>query len=271
MNLLWNKKVEVRDLWMPECFGLFIKRDEKVTYFYKSYYELFSISEGDTQPRPLYSCGRNGSLELPHRWIVVETPDTAFLLVSEDRGIDLKNNQILYELPSQFLAAYNQQFLPEKSLVDAPQHLGEFTVLHKGNCGYTCMREASKLWEFTGRAYLYTDMMRWKDRLFSGTGGNGGYFYVLDINNGVPLVSIKTGGTSCIVHVDNLCYVLKNEKNAQLLCVDLADGRTVSQCELPGKATIYSRMTLINNHIHAITFNISRTKSEGFTWSCVKI
>lgn len=271
MKILWNKEVEIKDLWTPECFGLFVKQGKKVTYFFSDSSNLLSISEGDTKSQLLYSFDRNESFPLPSSWTVIEVQNDAYLLISEDRGFDLKNNEFSYDIPEQIRLAHNQHVRPEKYFVEAPQQLGEFTILHKGNCGYICMREDSKLWEFTGRAYLYTDMMRWEDRLFFGTGGHGGYFYVLDIHSGLPLVSIKTGGTRCFVHVGNLCYVLKNGKKAHLLCIDLSNGRTVSQCDLPGVATIDSRITMIDNLIHVITFNLSRSKSDGFTWSCVKM
>lgn len=271
MRVLWNKQIEIRDLWAPECFGLFSKLENKVNFFFKDRSDLLSISEEETKPRLLYSCCGDETLPLPYGWAVVETHNVAFLLLSDDRGINLKTNEFSCDIPRQLRTVYIQHKRPEKYYEEAPQQLGEFTIFHKGNCGYICMREKSKLWEFTGKAYLYTDMVRWKDRLIFGTGGNGGYFYVLDIHNGTLLVAIKTGGTRCFVHVDNLCYILKNEKKAQLLCIDLSDGRTVSQCDLPGLATIDSRITMIDGQIHVITFNNSRLKSKGFTWSCIKI
>ena len=271
MKVLWNKKVQLNGLWMPECFGLFAKQGNHVTFFFEDRSKLLSISEADMVPQLLYCCSGNESLRLPSRWAIVETLNTKFLLISDDQALDLTNNEVSCDIPVLLQEAYKQQVHPPEYYVEAPQQLGEFTILHKGNWGYICKREDAKLWEFTGKAYLYTDMMRWNDRLFFGTGGHGGYFYVLDIHTGLPLATIKTGGTRCFVQVDNLCYVLRNEKNAQLLCVDLSDGQIVSQCDLPGIATIESRITIIDNLIHVITFNISRSKSEGFTWSCVKI
>ena len=271
MNILWNKQVQIKDLWPPDCFGLFCKQDKKITYFFKDINNLLSISEEDMKPQLQHSFCHNDIFPLPSKWTVVETPSTSFVLFSEDCGFDLKNNAFSQKIPAELIIAYGQHFHPEKYYVEAPQQLGEFTILHKGNCGYICMKGNAILWEFTGKAYLYTDMVLWKDRLFFGTGGYGGYFYVLDIHTGSPLASVKTGGTRCIVHIDNLCYILKNEKHAQLLCIDLSDGRIVSQSDLPGKATLDSRMTIIDNQIHVITFNISRSKSEGFTWSCIEM
>lgn len=272
MNVIWNKRIEMNELWMPDCFGLFVGQGEQVTFFFKVRRNLLAVSEKEGKPRLLHSFYGDKKYLLPCKWALTETADASFVLFSEDRGFDLKSQKVSHDIPEELRMEYCRwQCRPEKNHVDAPQKLGEFTILHKGNWGYLCMRENTQLWEFTGRAYLYTDMMRWKNRLFFGTGGQGGYFYVLDINNGSPLASIKTGGTQCIVHVDNLCYILKNEKTAQLLCIDLEDGRTVSQCDLPGIATLESRLTKIDNCIHSITFHVSRSKLKGFTWSCVKI
>ena len=268
MKLLWNKKVEMADLWIPECFGQFVKRNKKVSFFFKNDRHLLLLSEEDVKPRILCS---EEDIPLPHNWKVVESRVDTFLLFSEDYGLNLKNFEFSCDISSPMRMMYNQQKRPEKYYEEAPQSLGEYTILHKGNCGYVCMKENLKLWEFTGKAYLYTDMMCWKDRLFFGTGGHGGYFYVLDIRNGLPLTAIKTGGTQCIIHADNLCYVLKNDKKGELLCIDLSDGSVVSRSDLPGTVNIDSRITRIDNLIHVITFDVSRSKAKGFIWSCIEI
>ena len=275
MNVLWNKKIELENLWLPSNFGVFFKRDERVAYYFRRSFGqtdgVFSILDNETEPKMLYSSAQDEMLPLPGNWEIVETLQDPYLLVSEECGLNLKSNVFSHKISEQLQMAYRQQHRPAKYYVDEPKRLGEFTIHHKGNWGYVCMKENAKLWEFTGRAYLYTEMVRWKDRLFFGTGGDGGYFYVLDINNGVPLASIKTGGTGSFVYVDNVCYVLKNEKKAKLLSVDLSDGKIIGECELPGIAALDSRVTMIDDHVHAITFNFSRSKPVGFTWSCVKI
>ena len=271
MHLLWNKQVRIKDFWAPECYGVFYKQEDNVTFFFLNRSNLLSSTNVSPDVNFLCSCERIEQLTLPHRWDIVETSDTSLLLFSDKCGFDLKNEELSFSIPTECQALYNQHMRPSKYYEEAPQYLGEFTILHKGNSGYICKKDNSIIWEFTGRAYLYTDVLRWNDRLFFGTGGHGGYFYVLDIHSGVPLASIKTGGTRCIVQADNLCYILNNEKNAQLLCIDLLDGRTVAQCDLPGKATLDSRIAMIDNAIHAITFNTSHAKSDGFTWSCIKV
>lgn len=271
MKILWNKQVQIEGLWEPMCYGVFTKQENKVDFIFMDISNLLTISEDDTKLRLLYPYCRSENTLLPKKWSVIEILDEAFLLLSNELGLNLKNYKLTYDIPKHIRKEYCQRIKPDIFYVESPQTLGEYTILHKGNCGYICMKEDEKLWEFSGRAYLYTDMMRWKDRLFFGTAGQGGYFYVLDINTGVPLASIKTGGTRRIVQVDNLCYILRREKHTQLVCVDLSDGRIVSQCDLPGKSSVDSAIAMIDNRIHAITFNYSRSIPVGFTWSCVEI
>ena len=271
MKNLWNKQFQIEGLWEPMCYGVFTKKENKVAFIFMNISNLLTISEEDTELRLLCPCCRSEDLPLPDKWTVIETPNEAFLLFSNELGLNLKNDKLTHDIPDHVRMEYRQRIKPDIFYVESPQTLGEYTILHKGNCGYICMKENEKLWEFTGRAYLYTDMMRWKDRLFFGTAGQGGYFYVLDINTGVPLASIKTGGTQRIIQVDNLCYVLRREKRSQLVCVDLSDGKIVSQCDLPGKASVKSAIAMIDNRIHAITFNYSNSIPIGFTWSCIEM
>ena len=271
MKILWNKQFRREYLWEPNCGGQFIKQENHVAFIFKDDDSLLAFPEKDTLPRLLYTKTSNEILPLPIEWTVVETPDDIFLMVSEDQGLNLKNNIFFHDVPEHIRMEFKKHFRPLAYYVTDPQSLGEYTILHKDNWGYICMKEDEKLWEFNGRAYLYTDMMRWKDRLFFGTAGQGGYFYVLDLNTGVPLASIKTGGTRRIVQVDNLCYILRREKRTQLVCVDLSDGRIVSQCDLPGKSSVDSAIAMIDNRIHAITFNYSRSIPVGFIWSCIEI
>ena len=271
MKILWNRQFKREYLWEPKCDGQFIKQDNHVSFIFADDDNLLAFSEKDALPRLLYTNTSVEILPLPSEWMVVDTPEDAFLMVSEDQGLNLKNNKFSHDVPEHIQMEFKKRIKPFAYYETFPQSLGEYTILHKGNSGYVCMKENEKLWEFTGRAYLYTDMMRWKDRLFFGTAGQGGYFYVLDINTGVPLASIKTGGTQRIIQVDNLCYVLRREKRSQLVCVDLSDGKIVSQCDLPGKASVKSAIAMIDNRIHAITFNYSNSIPIGFTWSCIEM
>jgi len=89
MNLLWNKQVRIDNLWTPDCFGQFAKLENTVTFFFRDRHKLLSLSEEEAKPQLLHSCGCNERLPLPSNWTVVKSTDSAVLLVSDDRGIDL--------------------------------------------------------------------------------------------------------------------------------------------------------------------------------------
>lgn len=271
MHIVWNKYIKTHYMWEAECFGLFYKRENGIAFFYIDGLNLMAISENDTVADILYSCSATDDLSLPFDWIIVEEAEEAILMTSQNAGYDLKRNVFIHEIPASVKAAYSSQERPEKFLVEAPFHFGEYTISHKGNWGYVCTKNGQKIWEFAGRAYLYTDIVRWNDRLFFGTAGHGGYFYVLDLKTGEPITSIKTGGTRSLAHADDICYVLSNEKTAQLLGVDLSSGKIVSRCVLPGKSSSNSRVAIDGNRIHAITYEYSGASLKQVVWNCIEI
>lgn len=271
MHVVWSKSIRTSNPWEPEYFGVFHKKDNDITFFFKDKTNLLAISAKDREAKTIYSCRTGERLSLPREWAVVEDSGISFLLISKDKGVDLENNVFSSQIPVQAQLAYNNHIRKEKYYEETPYCFGEYTIIHKGNCGYICKKNGSKIWEFVGKAYLYTDIVRWNDRLIFGTAGNSGHFYVLNIENGEPLICIKTGGTKNFVQIDNLCYVLSNSKNAQLLCIDLSNCKTISQCDLPGIATSNSKLTIEDNHIQTITFEFTKSQLKGAIWSCLEM
>ena len=51
------------------------------------------------------------------------------------------------------------------------------------------------LWKYKLSAYLYTEIEEYKDILYFGTAGKGGYFYGISLNNGQTVFSYNTGQT----------------------------------------------------------------------------
>ena len=271
MHIVWSKCIKSSNLWEPEYFGVFYKLNNEITYFFKEYDNVFALSEKNNEPRIIYSCFNGVRLSLPRKWTIVENNDNVFLLFSENQGFDLKKNEFSYHIPVQMQSAYNSFVRPEEYYVEAAYDLGEYRIEHKGNCGYVCKAKGIPIWEFRGRAYLYTDMVQWNNRVFFGTAGNGGYFYVLDLESGQNLVSIKTGGTRSFVQLGNLCYILSNEKNAKLLSIDLSSGRTICHCDLPGTATTNSKIAIVDNLIQTITYDIAGKRTKSAIWSCIEL
>ena len=271
MHVIWSKSIKTSHPWEPDYFGLFYKQEKGVSFFFKDRSSLCAMSENDCAPKTIFTCCGEERLSLPRKWSIIANCDNQYLLFSQNTGINLRNNAFLHSVPSQVQRAYLETVRPEKYYEEASYPLGEYIIHHKGQCGYMCTKHGSQLWDFAGQAYLYTDMTRWDNRLLFGTAGNSGYFYVLDIDNGKPVATIKTGGTTSYVQKNTVCYLLSNTTYAQLLCVDIATGRTLSQCDIPGIATSNSRLSIEENHIHTITFEYSRKKLAGAIWTCIEI
>lgn len=267
MHLIWSRKIEDDDPWEPEYWGVFYQRDPIVHFLYKHRGDICSVSsEGKRQK--LGSRSALGSVPLPHHWRILEQKNNTYLVLDRNGVVDLSSGTVVRDIPPSVSAAYERSVKPESYYVEGSFSFGEYRISHYGQCGYMCEKNGETVWKFQGRAYLFTDMVLWNDLLLFGTAGRGGYFYVLDIHSGKPVFSIKTGGTTGFVQVGDLCYVLQESGQANLLCVDLSAGEIRSQCALPGVATENSRIELIGSHIHTITFSYSNRKLKSVNWNC---
>lgn len=271
MRVVWSKPIKTTNPWEPDFCGIFFKQVNNITFFFKDRTNLLAISESDQNAMTVYSCVNTDTLTLPRKWMVVEDAEASLILFGNNKGFDIQRKKYIHQIPASVQISYSNQVKPEKYYEEASFYFGEYVVSHKGNCGYVCKKSGRVIWEFSGKAYLYTEIVRWQNRLFFGTAGNSGYFYVLDIESGRPLVQIETGGTRSFVHIGNLCYVLANLKSAQLLCIDLTNGTIISQCNLLGKATSNSKLEIIDEYIHTITFEYLHSRLNGAVWSCIEV
>ena len=134
--------------------------------------------------------------------------------------------------------------------------MNEYQVRHKGEWGYICQKDGQDIWTFGGRGYLYTDMQREGDNLYFGTAGAGGYFYILNIHTGVPILSLRTGGTTVIQRRGSHAYLYTGvgQRKSQLICVDLISGNILDEMELPGIASDVRVLGLWEDCIYTMTF-----------------
>ena len=194
-------------------------------------------------------------------------------MVKPDVVIALHEEQLSYvsEKIQQILAA---SVRPEHYFETHAFAFDEYCISHRGHCGYCCTKDGKEIWDFLGKAYLYTEIFRWKNRVFFGTAGYGGYFYVLDIDTGEVLIAVKTGGTASIAQKDNLCYFSSksNKRNtSKILCVDLQDVRIVDEIEVHGEVTPESKLQIIGSQIHAVTFVQRNGRCINAIWNVVEM
>ena len=271
MVLLWNKRIVRANPWEPDYFGLFTLKQGLVHFYFRDRHSLCVLVQNSEEVRTILSAQDGSHVPLPSRWALDVHEGIGYLFMDTDKIIDLETECETTALFEDTKERYRKLVKPSEYYVYTPFQLGEYRIEHKGECGYLCRKNGQKKWTFNGRAYLYTDILRWKDRIFFGTAGNGGYFYVLGIDDGTVIAAIKTGGTTCIVQDDHLCYVLSNDPQAKLICVDLRDGKIIQEVKLPGKATSDSRLQLLDGKLHGITFVYKKCILDTIVWSCVEI
>ena len=72
------------------------------------------------------------------------------------------------------------------------------------------------------------------DNLYFGTAGLAAIFYILNIHTGVPILSLRTGGTTVIQRRGSHAYLYTGvgQRKSQLICVDLISGSILDEIEL---------------------------------------
>ena len=141
---------------------------------------------------------------------------------------------------------------------------GEYQISHQQEWGYSCKKDGIEIWKFSGRGYLYTEIFKRSDQIYFGTAGLGGYFYILNINTGNPILKLRTGGTTVIKQCGDYVYLYTDvgRKKSGLACVNLSDGKILEDIELPGAASIDSVLEVYENKAYTITFQYKNNAVE---------
>ena len=271
MQLLWSKTIRELNPWGPEYAGVFCKIHGHVNFLYKTPKGPQVLSEIQELPKPLCPDSADVYFPLPLKWVLVEDEVPPHLFFTDNLVLNLSEMKLCDQPDEVVLEKYHTLRKPDMYYLEAPFDFGEYRISHKGYFGYQCTRNGIPAWTFKGQGYLYTDIARWNDRLYFGTAGQGGYFYILNLVTGEALTKIKTGGTVFIVRCGGVCYILHNEKHAKLLCIDLTDGSIRNEVALPGQSCKDSMLKEIDGRIHAITFEMKKSFIQHVYWNCVEI
>lgn len=273
MELKNSIRIHAVSSWQPEYNGVFYKFEDAVGFFYAERGKVRLQMQNAIHSSVIYQCAAGTTLPLPCNWILVEEGTTPLLFINDTTAVDISNKRICVNPPAIATNEYRRKIKPNGYYEHAPFHFNEYCISHQGQWGYICTKNSQELWRFSGYAYLYTDIFRWNNRLFFGTAGKGGFFYILNLENGSVLAQIKTGGTTSIAQQDNHCYVLSNAKKCMLLCIDLCDGIITQEVALPGKSSEHSRLQLIDDQLHAITFELDKGNGSlrNAVWNCISL
>lgn len=271
MELNWVTPISCGRMWEPELDGVFVQRETGIWFYFKSLDRICLCQLVRQKSGAVQIAANVPRLALPEKWSCIDYSGDKLLIIDSQKALRLADN-CLVDLSSSLCELYASQFT--RSYVSETFNLGEYTISQRGNWGYTCQKNEEEIWRFTGKAYLYTNINRWNNRVFFGTAGFGGYFYILDVETGSPITAINTGGTRYVVHKDGFVYFLKNKEAhtlGELCCVDLLDGKIINTLSLQGTVTLHSKLQLIGDNLHAVTFNYSRGHLREAVLSCISI
>ena len=270
LNIEISRSIDSIDPWEPDFYGVFFDRDGETVFYYMDGMSIASITMEELDSKVIWTCPRGGQLTLPCKWTIFTEKEKVYLMTASDRGVDLDQRTMVRGLSAQARIHYESTIPSEKHFEGYKIHFADHTISQRGNWGYTCEKNGHEIWSFAGRAYQYTDIFMRNGRIYWGTAGMGGYFYVFDLETGDPVISVKTGGTRNFVQMDDLCFVAQKDPS-KLLCIDLMRGEIVSECALPGRVTVNSRIAMIGRDIHVITFEYRKDKLLHAIWSCCSI
>lgn len=282
MKLIQSRKIPTDDLWEPCLDGYFYEDTNSPCFAYIGWNTLCLLPLNSDMPAITQL-----DVSLPHDWLIVKHEGLPYLFIvkptvpyhlgrrkqlSNVIVVDLRQGKQLLNIPESLQSKYFATAQPD--FVEGSFCFDDYCVSHKGYSGYRCTKADKTIWEFSGRAYLYTEIKRWNNRLFFGTAGHGGYFYVLDIDTGESIASIKTGGTAHIVQRDHVCYIgcAEGRRNrSKLLCIDLRDGSIVEAMDLYGRASFHSKLQIIGQQLHFVTFEYKDDIMQKAIWSTVDL
>ena len=237
MKYMDSVELPLSDGWPSYLNGFFKMWDGAVKFCYDEYNRVMARNEDGTS-EVWYTAPEGEILKSPSRWANA-CPGYSPMLNS--RG--------------------------EKDNTDEIYYFDDYAISHKSEWSYVCKQDGKEIWTFKGYAWRYTCIERYGDNIYFGTAGQGGYFYLLNLHTGEPLVKLKTGGSVNIyARQENKLYLLQQEKKAYLVCVDLNDGTILERLELPGTVKDECAVKLIGNTVHAVTLFFHKNRS--FSHAC---
>lgn len=240
MKLIDSVVIRHENPWEPDLDGLFLERDGTVKFCYKEKQSVVAQTMDGTR-EVWYTAQEGETLPLPYLW------------TGAARGVP----------PMERLG-----FASDAEVF----YFDDRTISHTSQWSIVCRRGTETLWNFKGYAWRYTNIEQYGDNIYFGTAGQGGYFYLLNLNTGEPLLKLKTGGTvNMYARRDNLLYLLQQEKKAYLVCVDLQDGTVLDRLGLPGKVQQHSAIALIGDTVHAVTFTYKGGPVKDALWNRVEV
>ena len=239
MRLIESVTIQHENPWEPELDGLFLDRNGGVKFCFMEGWSVVAQSE-DGSKEVWYTAPEGERLEMPYHW------------TGAAKGV----------------SPMLRTWWPSDTEI---YYFEDYTISHTSQWSYICKKAKETVWKFKGYAWRYTTIERFGDNIYFGTAGQGGYFYLLNLHTGAPLLKLTAGGTVNIyARRENRLYLLQQEKKAYLVCFDLNDGKILERLELPGNSHQDSAIRLIGDTIHCVTFTYKGGPVKEALWNRVE-
>ena len=235
--------------------GIFTYKSNILTFYFYSYnhfVETIIDKNGNLISETQYDFRK--TLNLPNHWLHVSLNSNNYILFDSESGFNINTKKIIYNLDSTLKAQYNQKFGNEYHLTDDTFSFEEYIISHKGDYGLICHMHNKKVWEFTCKGYLYTDISKHSNLLTFGTAGRGGHLYGIDIHTGSLIFDIDTKGTSKFFYNKGFFYFYYCNNNGKIMKMD-CNGLIINELPLGGKVTHKCPLALIDDKIFSFSLN----------------
>ncbi len=271
MVLKWSIQIARENRFAPTLAGLFYPINDELCFFYEHKGAVHKLILPLCADEMYWSGADNSRLPLPYHWGVFAENKTPYLICDERHCIDLTKSKNSAPCSQELMERYRRWRGEDTKPEERSFHFDSFTITHKGQFGYFCSENDRQCWFFRGQGYLYTEIVRWNDVIFFGTAGLGGYFYILDLKSGTPLLTLKTLGTPFILRHGEHCYIWQKGKPSRLLRVRLSSGEISAECILPDAPNDSSVMGVFQNTLYITTFTEKKGQLTGVYMNAVDI
>ena len=225
------------------------------------------VDRNEVIPFPREAC----SSGLPYSdWFITEDAP-GLLVLGRDSNLALDRDSLSFVTSpanSKAVAIEREKQRHAWTLGTKKYVFGEYVIAPLGAKSYVCYKNSGLAWKLSKcKGYLYTPIELFgNNRLFWGTDGYGGAFYIVNLFSGSVETEIPTGGTSIIVGSGSIRYVLLRGKKSKLAKVDLESGTVLETVEVFGSATDNSQMFMMDGAIYVSTFTHFKNGSKGGAW-----
>ncbi|WP_455004976.1 dehydrogenase [Capnocytophaga gingivalis] len=240
--------------------GLYVDRYILVDIFSEDFTSQKRLSFSFEEDEPCYRSDAYYYREGERLFILIEYYKLGNIFVT-NKVFEITENEVI-----------EQSFcvIPQKRILnDAKVYsFGDKEVFMQSPFMMSCRDKQNQktLWKYKLSAYLYTEIEEYKDILYFGTAGKGGYFYGISLNNGQTVFSYNTGQTVRFVRSGE--HIIISDKKQKPILINALTGEFIHSLDI-GKNTIdYEQQILwYKNRFYGIVCN----KEKDLSVVCIDI